>query len=171
MADAENTPERWLLVVGLEHRYEVSSIGRFRSIGWRRADGQFIKPKIFKTHVVNGYTFVNPLVNGVRRTLYLHREVLKAFVRPPLPNEDCNHLDFNRSNNRIDNLEWTSRSGNIMHSAKAGRIHKTLEPSSVSDIRKRYAMGESQESIAADFPISQSQVSRIVRRIHWPHVA
>ena len=48
----------------------------------------------------------------------VHRLVLMHFDRMPLPGEECNHIDYNGLNNRIDNLEWLTHSQNQLHSSE-----------------------------------------------------
>lgn len=54
---------------------------------------------------------------------YVHRLIASAFVPNPHDKPEVNHIDGNRGNNRADNLEWVTRSENILWSYKTGR-HK-----------------------------------------------
>jgi hypothetical protein len=102
--------EVWLPVKGFENSYEVSSIGRVRSLA---------RPctfdRILSAGIVRGYLNVNLHQNGGKKTVLVHRIVAETFVLNPYNKPQVNHLDGNRSNNRIGNLEWATASENILH--------------------------------------------------------
>lgn len=123
MATEENTTERWLPVVGFETSHEVSDMGRIRSktrclFNGKTRRGHPHKPQID----VDGYAHVVFHVGGKRSSHLVHRLVLAAFVRPPVDGEQANHINFDRSDNRSENLEWCSPSQNLLHSTRAGRM-------------------------------------------------
>jgi hypothetical protein len=113
--------EQWLPAPGYEGRYEVSSLGRIRSLprteftsrGHRRAiRGGILKP----AHTAEGYLHVSLRHDGKLRLVRLHRLVCEAFHGPgnALHNEVA-HLDGNRANARADNLKWVSKAENQAH--------------------------------------------------------
>lgn len=55
--------------------------------------------------------------DGKTETRRVHRLVAEAFIPNPENKSDVNHIDFNRSNNCVENLEWTTRQENCLHSA------------------------------------------------------
>ena len=65
-----------------------------------------------------GYPRVSLLNNGHKSTKYVHRLVADAFIKNPLNKPEINHIDGNKLNNRIDNLEWVTRSENEIHAFK-----------------------------------------------------
>lgn len=92
--------EEWRAVVGYEGCYEVSSLGRVRSV--REKGG------ILKSHAGNkyGHRYVG-LWKGTKKDLLVHRLVLEAFVGPCPPGMECRHFpDRDPANNRLDNLRW-----------------------------------------------------------------
>lgn len=103
--------EAWLPVVGLEGRYEISSEGRVRSLAFR-SNGL---PQIMKS--TPNYAGYHVLTLGVERKQ--HRVavlVLTAFVgpRPSPQHEACHGPDFTKSNNRLRNLRWDTKSANCL---------------------------------------------------------
>ena len=110
--------ELWetIIVKGVKTDYEISSEGRVKNK---------ISGKILKTHInKDGYEKVDIRVNGERKSKAVHRLVAKAFVENPNPEEftEINHIDGNKLNNNMYNLEWTNRSGNIQHAFDHGLI-------------------------------------------------
>jgi hypothetical protein len=97
--------------------YEVSNYGFVRnkrtqkiSLGWDRGLG-YKKAKLY-----NGKNY---------KSFYIHRLVAIAFLEKIDGKNDVNHIDFNPSNNKVENLEWCSHSENIKHSSNAGRMSAT----------------------------------------------
>lgn len=74
--------------------------------------GRMLKPKLNP----QGYHSVRLTVDSVGKTHLVHRLVLKAFSEmPPAPNNFVNHKNGVRNDNRVENLEWCSKSGNALH--------------------------------------------------------
>lgn len=112
------TKELWRSVKGHEDHYEVSNLGRVRSI----KRNLYLKPQ--KNN--HGYMFVYLSFGEVDKQ-YVHRLVATAFVQNNNPeiNTVVNHIDCNPENNRADNLEWTTHFGNVHHSIEIGRYKRT----------------------------------------------
>lgn len=118
--------EIWKDIVGYEGYYQVSNLGRIKSLDRTvtRNDGvkQF-KKGIIKTpkNSTDGYDLITLSKNGENKTQGIHIIVAKHFIPNPDNLPEVNHKDFNRKNNRVDNLEWSTHQDNIKHSAEAGR--------------------------------------------------
>lgn len=98
--------ETWKPVVGYEGIYEVSDLGRVRSLdridaGGQKRRGVVLQPKV----TPKGYHDVT-LANGPRETRRVHRLVLTAFVSPPPPGLQARHLDGDPASNALPNLKW-----------------------------------------------------------------
>lgn len=177
MASSESTPERWLPVVGYEGLYEVSDLGRVRGLD-RVVNARKWRGAVMNPSKVERGCFKVALSSGGRKTrFYVHRLVLTAFCRQPKSGEHANHIDFNPSNNRLDNLEWATPHGNMAHSVLWGRTahgernnRAKLTPSAVADIRVRFAGGERQEVLANEYGITQTNVSLVCLRKTWRRV-
>jgi len=71
------------------------------------------KDKIMKTRILpSGYNTIHLYINKKRKCCYIHRLVAEAFLDNPNNLPDIHHKDFNKSNNNVNNLEWSSRSDN-----------------------------------------------------------
>lgn len=128
--------EEWKTVEGYEGYYEVSNLGRVRSLDRRimRSNGmkQSFKGRTLKPgKVKNGYLTVALLKKGVQKTHLIHVLVAKAFLSPY--GECVNHKDGNKTNNNVLNLEWCTNSGNVLHAYRTGlrkRQHRYGESNS-----------------------------------------
>lgn len=106
--------EEWRPVVGFEGLYEVSSLGRVRSLDRTvvRSDGMALrlKGRLLKFRSDSyGYLRVALLDHGTRKEGYVHHLVLEAFGRVRPSGAETRHLDNCRSNNTLNNLEWGGR--------------------------------------------------------------
>ena len=156
--------EEWADIPGYEGRYQASSRGNIRSV-------IFDKPKPRKTHKGRrGYIYISLAdKDGKRRTRLVHRCVLAAFSRRSLDTKEiCNHIDLDKSNNNIENLEWTSFSRNQKHTWERGVLDKQLADRrqlydfQADQVRELYASGFGQSEIARMFRVSQAVIRGIV---------
>lgn len=123
--------ERWLPVVGDFNIYEVSDLGRVRSIDrvtpyrntTRFFKGKILSPGTDTSGTSNGRHFVMLFTaSGTPRRVNrkVHHLVLEAFVGPRPEGMECLHWDDNPSNNRLENLRWGTHSENTMDSIRNG---------------------------------------------------
>lgn len=111
--------ERWKPIPGYEGIYEASTLGRIRSVS-RYINGRwgmtFRKSHILSPNDVHdGYQQVKFSINGVKSQPLLHRLVAETFIPNPMNLPQVNHKDGNKSNNRVENLEWCTASENSLH--------------------------------------------------------
>ncbi len=92
----------WKPVLGYESFYEVSTSGEVRRVGKKDS----LKQKVER----NGYVRVNLSKNGIAKMELVHRLVAMAFIPNPNGFITVNHIDENKQNNHIENLEWASMS-------------------------------------------------------------
>ena len=96
--------EVWRDIRGYEGLYQVSNLGRVKSIPRERTKGGILKPLKDTT----GYLSVNLYKNGKIKRYKIHRLVANNFL-------EVNHKDGNKLNNNLSNLEYVTRSQNILH--------------------------------------------------------
>lgn len=184
----ESTQEIWKDVVGHEKTHLVSNLGRVKSksrIQKHHTGSLFIKKerliKIVHGKAFNGYTSV-PLTDefGLQDGYFLHRLVAIAFISNPEDKPMVNHKNGIKTDCRVDNLEWVTRSENAIHSFAIGLqcnkgsnhpSHK-LTDDQVLKIRDRYANGESTWKIfkSGDYEMSYTNIKDIVARRTWAHI-
>lgn len=118
----------WRPVVGYEDAYLVSDLGAVRSVDrlelmtgrhpspyYRKRKGKVLQP-----NTSTGYAMVSLYKDGEQRQELVHRIVGKAFLPNPNNLPEINHLDEDKLNNTLLNLEWQTSQGNSLHSC-----HKT----------------------------------------------
>lgn len=105
--------EEYKEIEGFEH-YSISNYGNVYSY----ISGKLLNLILCSTH---GYYKVNLYSNNKRKTFKVHRLVAEAFISNPFNKEEINHIDSNRINNYVGNLEWTTRQENQAHRACANR--------------------------------------------------
>ena len=113
------TIEKWLPVTGYSGMYEVSNLGRVRSIDRMitRSTGAIEnhKGRVMKQHKAGlGYLFVSLFKKGKRKMIYVHRLVASEFLERN-DKSHVNHKDFNKTNNELSNLEWVTAKENTHH--------------------------------------------------------
>ena len=99
--------EQWKDVKGYEGLYQVSSIGRVKSL---RID------RMLKPNNHHEYNRVSLVKDGKKRNCLVHRLVAMAFIPNPSNKKQINHINKNRSDNRVDNIEWVTQRENTNHS-------------------------------------------------------
>lgn len=119
--------EIWKDVVGYEGFYEVSNLGRVRSLREHVPKGKILTP--FDN---GGYDRVTFRINYKQKNLLVHRLVAKAFIPNPCNKEVVNHKDGNKKNNCVSNLEWVTKEENTVHAIALG-----LRPKGVICKRKK----------------------------------
>lgn len=152
-------------IEGFEGIIRVSTYGQ---IHWIRSG------KYTFGYNCQGYRYVTLKNNKVRKNLRVHRAVLLAFKENPYNKPYINHIDGNKFNNRLDNLEWSTQSENMKHAVKErlctnsslkGEKHNTSKHSDieVERIRSDYYTGNySMRKLAYKYNTSSGYISDII---------
>lgn len=168
-------------IIGYEGLYAATLDGRIWSYPKKRGEqnrkGKFLKPFIIKT----GYKVVSLFKEGEKDKKFLvHRLVAITHIPNIKEFDEVNHIDADKFNNSVDNLEWVTSKQNKKHawelnlySKNAGENHylSKLTDTEVKKIRYIFKTSEiSQAQIARDFKVSPMLISLIVRNKAWKHV-
>ncbi len=157
--------------------YQISNFGRIESIR-KLKSGKIIK-KILKSLKINEYYYVALYKNKNRFYKSIHRLVLESFR--PIDNSDnyqCNHIDGNKINNILNNLEWCTQSENMKHAYKIGLESqkgicnsscKKTEDEIIFIIKLLNENILTQKEIGCKFGLSQSHISNIKNSKRWSH--
>lgn len=117
--------EIWKDIQDYEGLYQVSNLGNIKSLhfgakanhpNWKLQQEKNLKPRI----ATSGYYRVELYKSHTKKYFYVHRLVATAFIANPQNKTEVNHIDGNKLNNHIENLEWNTKSENIRHSFKTG---------------------------------------------------
>lgn len=118
--------EEWKNIIGFENLYQISSLGRVKSLGngktWKK------KEKIIK-QVINkdNYCYIMLYKEGKRKNYKVHRLVAQAFLPNPQNLPQVNHKDENPSNNCVDNLEWCTAKYNCNYGNHKENLSKSIK--------------------------------------------
>jgi hypothetical protein len=163
--------EIWKPCVGYEWNYEVSNLGRVRSIG----KGIILKTKIDK----GGYETIPSMydINRNVKTVKVHRLVALAFIPNPRNVAQVNHKDGDKLNNRVENLEWCTHKENFIHAKLHGLRPKgedhgrhKLTWNDVNYIRRVHCKGDlifGAKALAEKFNVTPRVISLIIRNEIW----
>lgn len=181
--------EQWKPVVGYENHYEVSSLGRIRTVprmikhgkGWSTRDMKIRYMKLHPTRFGHlRLTLVGDDGRDFRRPYLVHRLVAEAFIPNPENKPQVNHIDNNPANNHVSNLIWGTPQENLTHAANCNRMKRLpgeanpnvkLTEQQVTEIRTKYIPRiYSQRMLAREYKVDQTLIEHIVNRKTWTHI-
>lgn len=105
-------------IEGYEGLYQISNYGRVKSLKNRQGNVQLLKQQVKP----NGYCQVSLYKNNKYGYFNVHRLVAIAFIPNPNNLPEVNHIDEDPTNNRVDNLEWCTRSYNINYGNRNSKV-------------------------------------------------
>lgn len=172
--------EFWAPAAGFEGLYEVSTLGRVKSLPrvvWR-SDGRThsVKGGILQpaTRKCGGYQHVVLRKDGTHHTRTLHRLVLEAFIGPRPIGYECCHCNGNPQDNRLVNLRWDTPKSNGQDRKMHGTSNKGfsnprsyLAPETIISIR---ATAGSDRVVADAYGVSPETVRRVRKGLRWADV-
>ena len=187
MNKSDEINEIWKPVKGYEGIYEVSNLGRVKSLprlkycGHKNSKPQKVHERILTSWVDRlGYVKVRLSKNGESKTTLLHRVIADAFIEPVEGKNEINHKDGVKANNAIENLEWATRGENVKHAflnklkhPKRGEENNKskLNWESVREIRRLHSNGLSQKDLSRRFGVTIANVSSIVNHKTWKEIS
>lgn len=174
--------EQWRYVAHTNNRYLISNMGRLLTTGYRGSKRcTIMKP----AKDANGYYRTMLLIDGKFKTIKLHRIVAQNWIDNPMNKLQVNHINFDRADNRVDNLEWATPKENALHSYNNGRIKRPictnfvkgskigtskLNEEQVKEIRQKFKPRiYTREMLAQEYGVSQHTIKDAILR-RWKHV-
>ena len=166
--------ERWKDIEGYEGIYKVSNFGNVYS---------FISNKNLSVQPTanNGYPMVDLFKDKQSKMMLVHRLVATAFIPNPKQKPQVNHIDHDRANNDVSNLEWCTPSENIKHCFNNGRHPGSglkgtqMHTAKLNELQVRIIKKSSKEELtgvylAKTFGVSHTVIYKIRRKEIWKHV-
>jgi len=174
--------ELWKEISEYEGLYSVSSLGRVKSIQrevlYSNGRTHIVKEKILKQEISKTTKMKRVTLSkqcSVERFL-VHRLVGKEFIPNPENKSQINHIDGDRLNNTITNLEWCTGSENMMHAYKTNlqtalKEQKCpsakLEWCDIHEIRDSFKSGITVKTLKTKFNVSEENIRHILRNSTW----
>lgn len=151
--------EIWKDIPGYEGYFMASNLGRIKSIDRtliypngeeHKLKGRILIPK--RSQV--GYLRVNLSVNRKVRTINIHRLVAETFIPNPENKDQINHLDGDKTNNKVSNVVWSTCSENILHAYRElGKINPATGRSGAKNPESKPVLQYSLDwELIAEFP-------------------
>lgn len=113
----EQSEEIWKDVIGYEGKYIISNTNKIISLDFKRTG---VRKQMIPRIGTTGYYMIVLCKDGKPKNHRMHRLIEKAFIPNPENKGDINHIDGNKLNNHISNLEWNTRKENINHAYRIG---------------------------------------------------
>jgi len=170
--------EIWKDVVGYDGIYEVSDLGRIKSLSRYRGNGNggYIMPDKIRRQSLDsdGYLLVSLYIKGVSQKLKAHRITSQAFIPNPENKPEVNHKKGIKTDNRVSELEWNTEPENKKHALETGLMAKGESHSSAKLTEKEVleirASNLSHTKLAEIYNTSRPNVTKIIRRYRWTHI-
>ena len=151
--------------------YSVCEDGRIYSA----YTGKMLKPHFDS---ITGYYFVNLYKDGKKKTTSAHRLVARIHIPNPENKPNVNHIDFDRSNNSVENLEWVTQKENVAHTHKHGRNadfkgERSPNHKITTEVAKKIKYGhkgKTNKAVGLLYGLGDEQVRRIRKGLRWKHI-
>lgn len=165
--------EEWRDVIGFNGKYKVSNLGNIKSFYHNKVEGK-IKKQVINSH---GYPAISVQIEGRKcRLRPVHRLVALAFLPSAVGKTHVNHIDGDKLNNEVNNLEWITHAENIKHGFKIGLYNNAGENNGRSVLTNEQAQhirkiketdGTSIQSLANVFGVSQTTIWKLLNNLTY----
>lgn len=119
----------WKDIKGYEGKYFISDDGKLKN-----GKGDVLSPYTTR----KGYLRIGLYKEGKTRNFLVHRLVAEAYIDNPMNFKEVNHIDLNKENNYVSNLEWVDGSRNVQHAVEEIEGRKEYLQESMSEVGKKY---------------------------------
>lgn len=143
--------EKWIDVVGAEEYYQISSFGRVKNKG----TGEILNPS-----KSGAYRHIE-LRYGINKNFLVHRMVAEAFIPNPFNLRCVNHIDENKENNHVENLEWCTYQYNATYGK--GALQKNSKVIQYDMVGNALKIWESIKEAAENLGLNYQSISACCR--------
>lgn len=142
--------------------------------GWNKRK---LNPNV--DHRAGGYYRLKIIMDdGNKMSMFIHRLVALTYLPNPENKEEVNHIDGNKLNNKLSNLEWVTKKENMLHAHKLklrdntgeGNPRKILSEQEVIDIYNKCYDGVRVCDLANEYGVSRPTISDIKAKRNWQHI-
>jgi hypothetical protein len=172
--------EIWLPVNGYEGSYEVSDLGKVRSLDRLDSIGRKVKGRTMKLCVSDsGYHRVQLFKDGNYQTCLVSRLVAQSFIPNPESKPCVNHIDGHPLNNNVSNLEWVTYAENTQHAVRTGLLppnigvkngQSKLTPDLIEQAKKLREMGYGYRKVAKLVGVSKTGITNALTGKSWKYL-
>jgi hypothetical protein len=164
----------WKDVIGYEGLYQVSNLGNVKSLGNKFSRKERLLKLSFQS---KGYLTVVLQKDAKRKMVLVHRIVAEHFIHNVESKPQINHIDGNKTNNAIENLEWVSHRENLNHAIKNNLTLKgeenrnsKLKDVDVIKIHSLLQKGTTTKELSETYNVSYSTIDSIRTNRYWKHL-
>lgn len=152
--------EKWGLIPFLDNKFEVSTLGRIRN----KLTGEVRATPVSK----RGYPVFSARVNNKLKLVNVHKCVATVFIPNPDNLPQVNHIDGNKQNNCVDNLEWCTARENVIHARLTG-LHKSDGDKPVLQIKDGVIINEYKSASEASkiTGIARANICNVCNKRIW----
>ena len=138
-----------------------------KGIIYSKKSNKYMKPYLS----CKKYLRISLWTNGKRNQLYVHRLVAETFIPNPENKPEVNHIDGDKVNNNVSNLEWVTPKENMKHAYTLKHLNmgnRKINKTTVKKIRQKYIPRKHTIlMLSKEYGISESQIQRIVNNENW----
>ena len=173
--------EEWKDIEGYEGFYQVSNLGNIKSVNRvikRSTSSMKIKSKHMSQYIGNsGYPMINLCINGKCKRHLVHRIVATAFLPNPLNKAYVNHIDGDKQNSNLENLEWSTPTENSIHAHEHGLANvgrgENQHSSKLNEEKVKYIRESSKtvRELSSMFNVSKQAIRDVKMKRSWKHVS
>ena len=174
MTKEEPNVEIWKDINDYEGLYQVSNFGNVKSLG-----NEFTRKERFLklSPQSKGYLTVVLQKNATRKMVLVHRIVAEYFVSNPLNKSQINHINGDKTDNKVENLEWVSHRENLDHAIKNNLTLKgeenrnsKLKDVDIIKIHSLLQKGTTTKELSESYNVSYSTIDGIRTNRYWKHL-
>lgn len=172
--------ETWKDIKEYEGVYQISNLGNVKSLDriLKNRWGSYTRRGgIMTINKCNRYSAINLFVNWKFKHCKIHRLVATAFIPNPENKPEVNHINCNRYDNRVENLEWCTASENMQHAKRMGlrpdfkgdkNPAAKLSYKKVEEIKRKYLSDTiSMSKLADEYGVSKSTIFNAINNNFW----